>query len=183
MFDLFGFSLLLLPFAFFWCCCLSCGECDSRKFSILVTFQNTGTWANWVGCGCFEGAPNSCANYKGTTYEVPIFSYSPYVGFGSTSAICTYRVAGECDNHYIVVTIFTGYANGDYFSTTVRVQIMRTTPSGCNPTTGELIVTAVAEDPFDCDAPRSVNIASPTPGPFVSSMCTVTGGVALVESP
>lgn len=166
----------------FLCCCLSCGSCPSKRSSILVTFTNDGTWANAAGCGCFEGAPNSCVNYQGSTYEVPIHQYFPYAG-GSGSDTCIYRMPGECNNHYILISIFTKYQNDNYAETELRVQIFRTTESGCGPLTGTLFVSVASEDPFDCDATRNVPIASGTPGFGSSFMCTVTDGIAVLESP
>lgn len=171
--DLFCYSLLLAPFAFFWCCC-GCTDCGSKARSVLVTFG--GTWANG---GCAAALCTNCNLYQGSTYEL---SFVEQIVVGDDSS-CRYEAPGECTNHVIRVVISRKFVAGVYDRTEIQASVDRVpSAGGCSGTAGTLTVTAASENPFDCDAPRTVNMVDGSGFPS-SLYCDTTSATALVESP
>lgn len=62
MLDTLYMSLLLVPFAFFWCCCgPTCLRCTHQNPTINVTFT-----------GFVDGSCDTCNNYNTTVYSLPV---------------------------------------------------------------------------------------------------------------
>lgn len=110
--DLLAYSFMLVPFAFFWCCC-GCEFCLEKPATIALTFGNNGS-------DPFDLVPicEGCDAYYSTTYflrpatatstqlfdpdgnEVPIdlSDGQPDTLYGS----CCYYAEGECDEILIL---------------------------------------------------------------------------------
>lgn len=177
MLEVLAYSMLLMPFAFFFCCCLRCVDCESKARSVLLTFG--GTWNDSYSCG--SGC--DCSGYNGSTYELPIVSYTPYVGVGIGNSTCTYEAPGDCSSHILRVNILRWYNDGVYIQTDIQAGIANGPSSGCASLFASKTITAAEENPFDCDAPRTVDLPTDAGGVFDPRVCHAPAGTALVESP
>lgn len=83
MLDLMGYSLLLLPFAFFWAncpCCSGCEFCDKPTVDVVINAP-------------FGGDPECCDPLNGTIYTL---SFDPDA---SSSVVCVWALNIDCGIH------------------------------------------------------------------------------------